>query len=308
MAGGMRDLGKRQGSLMLSIQGGLGNQLFEWAFGRSLSARGRRVVFDTVRCRGNRPLEIGKLLPLDRRLSKPLGYAVAATHRAGLLREARHWANPLQLMREPGYSYDPHFIDRLMEPRLGACYVLGYFQSPKYFLGLEEEIRREAGALLTGMLSPRGKQLTQDLSTDPHSVAVHVRRGDYVSSVAAAGLHGVLVEDYYAEALTRVHELGHERILWFSDDPSWVLEKLARPQDTVVTAELSREFTTAAGGEIALMASCACRVIANSSFSWWAGWLGSPSTTQTPVMAPARWFASGYDNAVDLIPASWLRF
>ena len=97
--------------------------------------------------------------------------------------------------------------------------------------------------------------------------------------------------------------LGHRRRVWFSDDLEWVGQRLARDGDLLCPPDATRND----GGEIALIASCATRIIANSSFSWWGGWLGAPSSPTHPVIAPSTWFADGHSDAGELVPRDWVR-
>jgi hypothetical protein len=205
----------------------------------------------------------------------------------------------LAVIEERRTGFDKNLLERV---RRGG-YVLGYFQSPRYFAAVEGAVRAGVLALTRSMLTPSGRALADELAADEHSVAIHVRRGDYVSNPVAAAYHGTLGRQYYESALTMLDDLGHRRRLWCSDDPHWVANHLARPGDKVSHSAL----TTADGGEIALMASCRSRVIANSSFSWWAGWLGSPTSQTHPVIAPRRWFADPAATTSDPVPDTWLR-
>ena len=293
---------------IISIQGGLGNQLFAWAFAHALKAQGSHVILDTVRCRGNRPFEIGGLVGKHQMLARPLGYAAVLGHKGGILPSRPTWGIPWQLAREPGFAFNQDFVAGLLSPSRRRNYVLGYFQSPKYFAGCEEQVRAAVRELLRGMLTEDGRTVADKLAVDPNSVAVHVRRGDYVSNQVASEHHGSLTADYYKTALEAVRDRGGKKVMWFSDDTDWVRAELARPEDTIATPSFTAGLTTAAGGEIALMASCSSRVIANSSFSWWAGWLGRDASPAFPVIAPARWLAGTAESATDLVPSSWTRF
>jgi len=285
----------RSGEIVLGLQGGIGNQLFEWAFATALRASGRRVLFDAVRCRGDRPLMIGPLLRAAERLAAPVGYALVGAAKAGLVSDRSR----LRLVRQRRSGYDPSVIDRLG----GTSYLLGYFQSTRYFREVEPDVREAARELLHGMLTPSGRRLAEELRADPDRVAVHVRRGDYVSDPGAATRHGVLGADYYDRALEHAATLGHRRRVWFSDDVEWVRQRLARDGDLLCPDDATQHD----GGEIALIASCATRVIANSSFSWWGGWLGAPSSPLHPVIAPSTWFADGHSDAGELVPRDWVR-
>jgi len=278
--------------MCLSLQGGLGNQLFQWAFATSSAAAGADVTLDTVRLRGDRPLALGGLADDFARLHRWHGLLLA-----GIERTTRPFARaPLRTVVEEDFPFDSTLRSRLR----GRVYVLGYFQSFRYFQDVSDFVRTAVRAELGSQLTPAGLALRADLESDPTSVAVHVRRGDYVSNPIAAQHHGVLSPEYYRGALAAMRNRGLTTPVWFSDDPDFVRRELASPNDRVCPVGVARS----AGGEIALMAACSGRIIANSSFSWWAGWLGTPGS---PVIAPLHWFAAGNREIAQLLPATWIR-
>ncbi|MDW4573607.1 alpha-1,2-fucosyltransferase [Microbacterium sp. M3] len=287
--------GVRRGDIILSLQGGLGNQLFQWAFAQALISEGRTVWFDRVRCRGDRPYALAGLVPRSALLDPLRGAALAAAERVGLI----HDDSALRLVKQRRSGYDPA-VRRGLD---GTAYLRGYFQSPMYFPAVADDVRRRILAHLDTLLLPAGSRFAEELRRDPGVVAVHVRRGDYLTDPAAAARHGVLDRGYYDRALSSMADLGYTRRVWFSDDPEWVRTHLAAPHDRICAPGL----TSADGGEIALMAACGARIVANSSFSWWGGFLGRPSTPTRPVVAPVVWFAGGHSDARDLIPDGWIR-
>jgi hypothetical protein len=283
-----------QDAAVVVLQGGLGNQLFQWALGTELVARGQPVVYDRARLRGDRPLAIGPLLAGEPQVPKPLGLGLAALDRVGQLDRVPG----LSTVRQDGFGFDP----RALRARSGA-YLLGFWQSPRFFPSVPGEVRRRVREFATAALTPAGRALLDRLQADPGSIAVHVRRGDYVANARARGFHGVLgVDDYYGPALTLLADRGYGRRYLFSDDLEWAAAHLARPDDVVV----GRDVATAAVGEVGLMAACGARAIANSTFSWWAGWLADDRPDSTTV-APHRWFVAPGQDAGDLLPDGWLR-
>lgn len=277
----------------MTFQGGLGNQLFQWAFGTALRAGGRCVAADTVRCRGDRPLLVGPLLRDWPKVPRHTGLALLAAERT----QRRLPFGPARVC-ESGFGYDQELAERARP----GTQLVGYFQSPRYFAAVADEVRRSVLTFLTGQLTPAGRELSHSLTERTDSVAIHVRRGDYVSVPSAAAKHGALDSSYYAAAEQLLEGLGLRGRTWFSDDLGWVGQHLAAHGDDLCHPGL----TTGAGGEIALMASCRVRVVANSSFSWWAGFLGRPPSDDRPVVAPRRWFRDG-TPAGDLVPDGWTR-
>ncbi len=294
---------RRRDPVILAVQGGLGNQLYQWAFGLTLRSAGVPVLVDATRCRGDRPLAVGPLVAGWPTVPRGVGLPLAA-----LTRRRTRLDFPVRLIREDTGAYDESLVSRVLAPgragpRRTPRYLLGYFQSPRYFDLAADQVRREAAAFLAGQLTPAGADLFREWSAREDSVAIHVRRGDYVTDAAANATHGLMPESYYAAALALLAERGLRRVSWFSDDLAWVADVLARPQDTLVDGAA---LTTGDGGEVALMSACRVRVLANSSFSWWAGYLGRPSTAEHPVIAPQQWYQNG-PSANDRILPGWQR-
>ena len=133
------------------------------------------------------------------------------------------------------------------------------------------------------------------------SVCVHIRRGDYVSNVKAALIHGTCSIEYYQRASASLATtLLSPHCYVFSDDPNWVRNsfRLTFPT-TVVDVNTGMD----ASWDLFLMSQCKHFVIANSTFSWWAAWLGDEVNKR--VIAPRNWFHDDSKNTKDLLPAEW---
>jgi glycosyl transferase family 11 len=147
-----------------------------------------------------------------------------------------------------------------------------YLQGEKYFGGCEDEIK-----LLYGQGIGRIDQ-----------VAIHVRRGDYVDNPFYVDL---METDYYEKAMA---EFPNESFLVFSDDIEW-----CKRQPIFKRCDFSEgndEVT-----DMNLMASCKGVIIANSSFSWWGGYLSNGK-----VIAPSydKWYCDG-NRKRTIIPLQW---
>ena len=186
------------------------------------------------------------------------------------------------LWREPSFAYQP------IPSHVRNLY--GYFQSSKYWTEFAEEIRDlfDPPASLKKKVAAKYVWLLADA---PAYTVVHIRRGDFFAG-ANAPIHGVLTEDYYRRAV-RPTEL-----LVFSDDLAWArgLEFLA-----------GATFVDEPDGPTALhlMSQFENYVISNSTFSWWAVWLGRPAKT---VIAPDRWFGpAGPKDYQDIYEPTWIK-
>lgn len=274
--------------IYILLQGGLGNQMFEYAAARSLAIdRNTDVVLDLAwfsqdfdERTTERKYELnGFLLDRDARIySNGLRYSANR-------RLARRYD-------EPHFRFDPSF------PGLPKNTVLsGYFQSERYF----DRIRSVLLGDFQWIKPPDGKNiaLLSQIQKDSTSVAMHVRRGDYISNKDAAEFHGLTEVIYYTNAvkfLMRTIKVPHLYI--FSDDPLWCKRNLVFSHPTTYVSHNSD-----GSEDMRLMRACRHNIIANSSFSWWAAWLNE--NPDKIVIAPKKWFANAESDTRDIIPKSW---
>lgn len=288
--------------VIVALQGGLGNQLFEYAAGVALAQRlGAGLFLDVSSYDGpgtrhyalapfRLPEEVGRLdrtpWPRGSRLDR-LYRALA--RRLGLPR----CGLPAFIEQEPGF--DDRF-SAVQRPVL----LDGYFQSADYFADVAVIIRARIG--LPRSLGAASQAVLRQIE-QTESICMHVRRGDYVSNKGFNQFHGVCGLDYYSRALPIVGaDMVAPHAFVFSDDPGWVKENMHLPcAMTIVDANTE----DAAHEDLWLMAACRRFVIANSSFSWWAAWLGSAA--DKIVVAPEQWFANGTPEPNRLIPSDWIR-
>ena len=135
------------------------------------------------------------------------------------------------------------------------------------------------------------------------AVAVHVRRGDYVSEPSTHAVHGTCALDYYERAAQLIAaQSEHPHFFVFTDDPAWARAHLQLPFPSTLVSETVGERDCE---DLRLMSRCQHFIIANSSFSWWGAWLGShPGKV---VVAPQRWFATDVHDTRDIVPPGWTR-
>lgn len=198
------------------------------------------------------------------------------------------------LKEEHGHGgYDPRFLDAPAD-----CVLFGYFQSPKYFESIECELREELD-LASLPWREETHSTVRDL-TEVESVAVHVRRTDFLGRQE----FDICDLDYYKSAMDRMrNELDAPRFFVFSDDPDWCRAELVGEDVEVMNVAGSNADPL---HDLFLMSRARHHVIANSSYSWWAAWLGKSSGQR--VIAPDRWFGGGIETPMDdRLPAHWMR-
>ena len=283
------------------LNGGLGNQLFQFAAARALALRLETDVrLDQRRLlkRGLRTYALDDFalneqvsticegrLPEDRsKLRRTIAKIFAGKN-----------ADPT--FREADFAYDARHADIQQSVRLD-----GYFQSYKYFAPYAEAIRSDLTPRLDLRAEIEGKR--SKLIPASSCVSMHVRRKDYTNPEISA-VHGVLHPDYYARALSVMNALLPDPpiICVFTDDPQWVRDNLDLPPN----ARYISEQTTSAFEDFILMSRCDHHITANSSFSWWGAWLNPRS--DKVVITPEQWFQPEVMQKLDisdLRPVEWL--
>lgn len=286
--------------IVVSLRGGLGNQLFQYAAARRLAhARRTQLVLDlgwyerTPSSNTPRNYELVNY-PIEARGTHGAEDWWCRLHSGRLLGRLtvipRRWRH----FRERGFDFDGsalHLAD--------DTYLDGYWQSYCYFEDIADMIRKEATP--SRAAGPRDVAVA-DVIAATRSVSVHVRRGDYVTRKSASTAHGACSLDYYRKAIAKVAAVVPDpHFFVFSDDVEWARRNLAAPGPISFVDHNGPE---AAFQDLRLMSLCKHHVIANSSFSWWGAWL-NPSLEKV-VVAPAAWFADGRATRT-LIPDSWLQ-
>jgi hypothetical protein len=274
-----------QRQMVLWLQGGLGNQLFQLSSGLSLSSRQgvpmrisrASYMRDGLRDFAIRPLvESSTLLNLGEELILGRPY-----RRDGSMRRAL-WPSGLAVVDADDGA------DHLMT----GTVVLGFGQTARH-LGLPTvQVTHRLAALRARVKHPA-------LDRVAGGTVAHVRRGDYVTSDSAARQFGVLSASYYFAALealgTRVAE-----VTFFTDDPAYVCRAFGVTRSSVIGPDDTRTDLES----LLIMSAAGQMVIANSTFSWWAAETAGPSTT---VCAPEEWFP-GSIGRESLARAYWKTF
>jgi hypothetical protein len=197
---------------------------------------------------------------------------------------------------ERSFRYDP----RLREVKPGRT-VLGYFQSWRYFDDCGAEIR----ARMSRLTKPSDWYLEMCERIKPGSgtIGLHVRRGDYLAP-SHHKFYGLAERAYYERALSCLRQMGLSGPVYVSTDSKDIVSKEFAGMGAFLWIDPPPEVSPY---EVVLVLSRVDGLItANSSFSWWAGYLGErPGRV---VIAPRPWLTSIKADADtrDLLPPNWL--
>lgn len=267
--------------LRIVLLGRTGNNLFQYALGRVLSEKhGVPLVLDASWYNADGWAEVSHFLKL------PLQAKVLRRCSLGarLLRRVtgkHYWEyRGVPILREScdDQSFEQRFFDAPAD-----CLLFGYFQSPLYFESIAHSLRAELNVLIRGAVCV--PEDLRDALSAPHAVAVHVRRKDYLD----LPVFHVCDSAYYQESMRQMRErLPDARFYIFSDDPGWCRSEFCEADQEVIDSGM---LAVNPLHDLCLMSLASNHIIANSSYSWWAAWLGETPGQQ--VMIPECWYAHG---------------
>lgn len=300
-------LGISETMIICNIQGGLGNQMFQYAMGRSISLDLNQEVKFSIdsfaQYQTHNGFELNRVFGIEPSLASPGELKkVLGTFRSGPLMRRALAKNALRVFRGSQYRVDLQCgCDPSPIVSLGSdAYLHGYWQSEKYFSKYASQIRQDFS--FKNVLDEKNAILISRIR-DCNAVSIHVRRGDYVSNPKASSTHGVCSLDYYEKSIKFIAgKVQGSQFFVFTDDTQWVKEILVPLHPNIMVIDHNSGLESYR--DMQLMSACSHHIIANSSFSWWGAWL-NPSPDKI-VVAPKAWFANGRE-AYDLLPPSWIR-
>lgn len=290
------------GHVTVLLRGGLANQMFQYALALALAENTRRqLCVDTTEVDGDAKREYA----LDACSPPPQRFSAAGRFLMGVARSTplwhlcgRRWSGLFpggsRIVREQGPAFDPRVLSLS-----GSLILDGYWQSEDYFKHCRPLIEQTFDWTTTASHEV-AESLVRALDT-PGSVAVHVRRGDYVHEPATNAYHGVCDPDYYRRAAAIICEhVADPHFFIFSDDIEWAEANLDLPGKCTAVRHTR---APAPQVDMWLMSRCRHAIIANSSYGWWAAWL-----TERPgkcIVAPRLWFRAPRMQSITPVPARW---
>ncbi len=294
--------------IIVRLKGGLGNQMFQYATALALASKhGTELKLDLTLLEDDK--KTAHLVKRDFELGNyTITASIASAEErarfnpqpsglgARLINKVKKALSPPNLYLEPSHAFDP----RVMELSDDHC-IVGAFQSAQYFSSIRERVQKEFN--LRSALPQKASAAEQEIKNVPASVALHIRRGDYVSNPLFSQLLGALPLSYYEKAIARIKEevKGPLTIFVFSDDMPWCKENLKTDVPLVFMDQSKVEND--AHAQLYLMRQCKAHIISNSSYSWWGAWLAQSNA----VVAPKQWFANNERDGKDIIPGDWIK-
>lgn len=283
---------------IVKFNGGLGNQMFQFAFARALELKtGVKTFFDMsfFEKKYSRPYELNifnlETKQINDFLSK-LKLNIIWKFRKKL--NGKNFLG-LNFYSEPHFEFDENLFK--LEPN---TYIEGFFQTENYFKDIEDKLRNDFQ--FKNQPSEENKKLIERIN-NTNSISLHIRRGDYVQKKRYQNVYATCSLDYYRRGVEYIAErFATPNLFIFSDDIEWVKTNLDLPyESTYVSHNKGRNSYE----DMRLMSLCKHNVIANSSFSWWGAWLNN--NKEKVVISPLKWFNDDNIVQTDIIPNGCIR-
>lgn len=295
---------RERGMDIVRFKGGLGNQMFQYAFIEALRSRGRCVMAsiggyaknpkarEFSICNVFTNINLGFVSDaifdeIDEKWKKIKQDEVEKQLFCNNYEERFFWVE--DVVKEPGVYHPNVFSTK-------NCTFVGYWQSEKYF----KDVRKLLLTKFTFTKIVPDLEKFADMLENNGYVSVHIRRGDYLSNQDV--YMGVCTREYYLKAIEYIENKNHNtKLIFFSDDMVWVKENLKVPN--ALYFDKGRFTNYADWYDMYLMSRCRHNIIANSTFSWWGAWLNQ--NENKIVVAPRRWHKN--NTTPDIWCEEWVR-
>lgn len=250
---------------VVRISDGLGNQMFQYAFAYALARKtGERVLIDPLfwgTSLRKYQLEEFQVTNTERMVGKGLDYLLGFGPRNGRRFKDRYRQSLIRKRYRLIEEKQIMHYDKTMQEPDAASFYMGFWQAPAYFDDYYDELKVQF--VLKRGLSPEAEKFKKRIQKGT-SAALHIRRTDYVRQEGNV----TLSFDFYKEAFQRLKEqLGEFHLYVFTDDKEFVKEHFHLGEYILVEGVCDLD-------EFELMRQCNHHIIANSTFSWWAAYLG----------------------------------
>lgn len=299
---------------IIKVNGGLGNQMFQFSFFLYLKQKNLKVKLDIKEYnkenahRGFELNEVFNILKEEDTASvfesnfcedlQPF-FKIRKSFGKILFNNPNHFLKNTHWV-EPKYS---HFYKEIHKTEHN--YLEGYWQNENYLIPNQKLVNDSFQWII---IDPQNKIIADKMALE-NSVSIHIRRLDTPSNfkqllytLRLRLFWRVASKKYYIKALKYIsNKIENPQFYVFSDDIAWVKKNLP----------LSSNFTLIdwndlkkSNQDMFLMTQCKHNIISMSSFSWWGAWLNN--NPDKIIICPKKWVLR-FSSKDEIIPKSWSR-
>lgn len=282
--------------IIVRIFGGLGNQMFQYAFGKYLEQYGNQVVYDLYDFsihNHHQGYELEKVfnIVVDE-ASFIMVKKLVGEKNSWLRRVIRKVSGMDFISKNEIVEYN---TISTVQPVKIMCdrYFDGYWQNIVYVDSIMDKLKTQF--VFNTKLKEEEKKMLKKYA-DYETVSIHVRRGDYVNNKE---LNGICDEKYYDNAINYLNNKYRKTIFFvFSDDIKWCKNKWN--EDNFIFVDWNKGIESFR--DMFLMSKMKHHIIANSTFSWWGATLSEKNGIK---IAPKKW-NNNFENKL-LLDDSWIK-
>lgn len=268
--------------IIVRVTGGLGNQMFQYAMYKSLEKKGKLVKLDSKSFYETKKEHNGYELEriFDIKPNKPTKEDLEKFDENNI---STLFKIKRKLFGDKKFVYDTkEYIFNKDVYKLKNSYLNGYWQSIKYFEGIENDIKKDFR--FKNQLDNKNLEILNEIENS-NSISIHIRRGDYMSPENYNMYGCIATPTYYKKAIKVIEEkVENPTFFVFSNDMDWVKKNIQ-----INSRVFYIDINSGNGSykDMQLMSNCKHNIIANSSFSWWGAWLNE--NKNKIVVAPKKW-------------------
>lgn len=299
---------------IVNVIGGLGNQMFQYAFAVALNEKyeNEDIYIDTHHYMnpivktfmGNNfyhnGYEINRIFPDANLQIATVRNVLSCSYYIPnyiLSRVVRHFF-PIRKNEFIQNHLDAYVFNEKALSEQRYVYFEGYWMSPKYFDFCKDKIRETFK--MRPFNSIENMKNERELLKS-NSITIHVRRGDYLKSDI---FNGICSLDYYKEAIRQAKEIIDNPVFFvFSNDQKWCIENLKESFGNSKVNFVLNNSGNESYRDMQLISIARCNILANSSFSWWGAYLNSRE--DQIVFVPRKWTNQISDKDVYL--EDWIK-
>lgn len=257
------------------LTGGLGNQMFQYAFYLSLKNRGISCCIDASYysvVKMHNGFELRRVFEIQEQTS-------VHTFHGNIIRILRKYTPKFLVYKDRVYQYCEEAYTA-KQPVL-----MGDWLSYRYFDTIKSQIYN---AYCFKGISPQNVSVANEIHKK-NAVSIHIRRGDYLRLPN----YCVCDEYYYGKAIELIKDKVENSIFYvFSNEPEWCNSFMKNFNVSYKIIDWNQGKDSYQ--DMYLMTQCKHNIIANSTFSWWGAWLNQ--NQNKIVVAPSQWFRNNDKN------------
>ena len=278
-------------NVYVRVRGGLGNQMFQYAYALALANYNkRRIILDIREYKDYYwPFNLNSFVLADSVLINaedklPYDFKIKLFHIYQFIKRkiSKKELLPPKCLLKKGYIFTDIFSpDPSLINEEGNIFLYGYFQDVKYLLPIQKELYESF------TLIEKSHTLIQYLSlVDNNALAISMR---FAEDIELAKGEKYIYSDskYYIDAIEYIFQHKEEKQLVVMSNSIEKAKKLLKEKFS--SSEIVFIENLSAQEQIEVFKKCNDFIISNSTFAWWGAFLGSYGKDSI-IISPRTWY------------------